>query len=419
MRLTAGTVLDGLMGPPDAQGRPTINTSPGLFALLTRGLGDLPSGTPVVLTVQDSADTLSVTIRSTAMPAPRPAELLFLGATPQPPAPAITRQVFAGTLHPATGQPAQSLTLHLLSDRSGLPATVTARMAQADGTMQLRLTTAQGTVILPDAPASLAVGDQLSLDILARTPIRPMAPAPAPLPSLAGAPPVVVQLASGRTALNDLERLLPGGAQGLAPLLPGFGQKEGQAAAVALFAAALKGRDFKGWLGDERRTQVEREAGPAPLLRAGAEFTEMARAAAEATAQGWRPVPMPFFDGRQVVPVMIFIRPPENPVTDEDGGTEARPRRSGARFMVDVTLSELGPLQIDGFLQDGRLDTVLRTRRQLDADFRQALEARYRAVVEEMGMAGSLNFQLRDPGPGNLVIGPPPQTPPGQISVTA
>ncbi|MFZ2869659.1 MAG: hypothetical protein WAZ62_06100, partial [Zavarzinia sp.] len=159
-----------------------------------------------------------------------------------------------------------------------------------------------------------------------------------------------------------------------------------------------------------------------PLLRAGAEFGELARAATEPAAHGWRSVPLPFFDGRDIIPIVIFVHRHES--APEGAGDEShqdgKPARGGTRFIVDLSPSEFGPLQIDGFAQGGRVDTVLRSRRGMPADLRDGLVARYAALLAESGLAGTLAFQIQD-GP---LAGPHlgPATGPkrgGGISITA
>ncbi|RJF94612.1 hypothetical protein D3874_01925 [Oleomonas cavernae] len=427
LRLRIGSLLTGLIGKADAQGRPTLTTAAGQFALLASpAAAGLVPGTPVSMVVQGAADTLSVLLLGPAGSPPRPLELLFLGANAAPVPNAPTRQLFAGTLLPAGGGPPQAIALHLDTEAPVLNASVTSRRPQADGTIQLRLATPEGVVTLNDAPAELDPGTRIALDIVARNGARsPASPLPSAttLPSLAGASPAVLQFAAGRTVLSDIERLLaaaqPDGGLSLARILPGLAQKDGQTAAVALLGAALKFRDFKRLVGDQRRLALEHDAGPAPMLRAGAEFGEIARAATEPAPQGWRPLVMPFFDGRQIVPVMIFVRPQEEPAGDPDEAeAHVHKGRRGTRFMVDLSLSELGLLQVDGFMQDKRIDTILRSRRPLDPDLRSGVEARYLTVLETAGFAGSLLFQVQD-GPPGLVIGPPAAQPAGHISLTA
>lgn len=442
LRLDPGQVLEALVGGPDAAGRPTLVTSAGLFAVTNPRAALPPPGTPLAVEVIGSGELLSVLLRGgPARSVTRAFDLQFLGAAdaPAPEAEAISRPLLQAIQVAADGQRRMSLTLRLgIAGPAGpdvLAATVTARRPQPDGTVTLTLTGADGsTISLEDAPAGIAPGTRLLLDVVGRRPLgsgadRPTAApaAPAALPSLAGAPAAIRQFATGRMAIAATEALLTQAAQrpdlSLAPLLPGLAQEGSQTLAVALLGAALRFKDFRRLIGPEREKPLAAE-GPAPLLRASAEFADLGRATAETSAQGWRAVPLPFFDGRDIVPITLYVHrqpPPEEqqqPAADQSG----RKGRGGGntRFMVEVTLSQLGALQIDGFAQPGRIDTILRSRSALALDLRQNLIARYQTVLADAGLAGTLGFQTQDNPLGPIGIGTEQRpTAGGQLSITA
>jgi len=443
LQLPPGTVLDGLIAGPDAEGRPTIATNAGLFALITAGTPLPPPGSRVSLQVTGAANLLSVLL-STATGGSRPAaplalDLSYIGGPTAPTAPggdATARPLFQATQTGADGRPLASLALRLgppaLPGAPLLAATVTARQALPDGSVTLVLAAADGsTVEIPDAPRAIAVGTRLLFEVASRIPVglpsRPEVPV-ARLPTLAAMPEAVRQFAAGRTALADLDRLLAGDGvetSALARLLPGLGQEQGQGLAVALLGAALRFKDFKRLLGDDRQAAATAKAGPGPLLRAGAEFAELAKAATDAApAQGWRPIPLPFFDGREIQPVVIFVQSHQPEAAEEEAEGEAATRRrtarNGTRFMVSLALSELGAVQIDGFAKPERIDTVLRSGRAIAADLRDALAKRYTALMETAGLAGTLSFQVQEGPRGPLSLDTPEAQPAGlRLSITA
>ncbi len=444
LQLPPGTVLDGLIAGPDAEGRPTIATNAGLFALVTAGM-PLPSpGSRVSLQVTGAANLLSVLL-TTATGGGRPAaplalDLSYIGGPVAPEAPAggdaTTRPLFQATQNAPDGRPLASLALRLgapaLPGAPLLAATVTVRQALPDGSVTLVLAAADGsTVEIPDAPRAIAVGTRLLFEVASRIPVglpsRPEVPV-ARLPTLAAMPEAVRQFAAGRTALADLDRLLAGDGgetSPLARLLPGLGQEQGQGLAVALLGAALRFKDFKRLLGEDRQAAATAKAGPGPLLRAGAEFAELAKAATDtAPAQGWRPIPLPFFDGREIQPVVIFVQHHEPETAAEEVEDETTPRRkavrNGTRFMVSLALSELGAVQIDGFAKPERIDTVLRSGRAIAADLRDELATRYTELMETAGLAGTLSFQIQEGPRGPLSLDTPDLPPAGvRLSITA
>ncbi|MDD3444292.1 MAG: hypothetical protein PHS60_02705, partial [Zavarzinia sp.] len=311
LRLDPGLVLEALMGGPDEAGRPTIVTNAGLFAVTGENPSLPPPGAPLSVEVIRSGELLSVLLRgASARGAVRAFDLQYLGSAPPPEGgePTAPRSLFQAVQVMAEGGRQFSLAVHLGGARvseNALPVTVTARQPQPDGTITLTLRAADGSrVTIADAPPAIATGTRLLLEVVSRQPVaagtRP-AVVQTSQPTLAGAPPVIQEFAAGRDAVSALAPLLAAAGDdvpALARVLPGLAQEEGQALPVALLGAALKFKDFRRLIGPEREARVLARGGPGPLLRAGAAFTEFARAAKEDAPSGWRAVPLPFFDGR-------------------------------------------------------------------------------------------------------------------------
>lgn len=437
LRLAPGTLLQALVGGPDEAGRPTLITSAGIFT--PEGPVTLPpAGTAVTLEVTGSAELLSATLRVPGRDGgERPVELRFLGG----PAPAGTesadRTLYRALQSLTEGGRQQEAQMVLRLGVAGTPAaqvlaaTVVSRRQRPDGGVDLDLAAADGSLVtIEDGPPGLGTGARLMLEVLDRRPLG-KAPAPPPpppsLPSLAAAPDAIRQFALGRTALSAIAPLLAEAgdeAPGLAQLLPGLAQGKDQTMAVLLLSAALRSHDLRRLVGEAESRRIEQAEGPGPLLRAAAEFTDLARAAGgEPVPTGWRSVPLPFFDGRDIVPIVVFVQrqaPPPDDAGDENEQKKQRGAKGGSRFIVELTLSELGPLQIDGFAQGARIDTVLRSRRALPVETRDALAARYAEVLAAAGLSGALGFQLQQGAPGLPHLGQPaPPTRGGGISITA
>ncbi|PWR18391.1 hypothetical protein [Zavarzinia aquatilis] len=434
LRLARGSLLQAIVGGPDEQGRPTLVTSAGLFTPETP-LRLPPPGTPVTLEVGESAELLSAILRAPARGQPdQKVELRFLGGPAPAPEDGTSRPLYQALQTAADGsrQAMLALRLGVASNPAALvlAATVTGRRQMPDGSVSLTLSAADGsTVTIDDAPPGLGTGARLMLEIAGRRPLAPGAeerPQATPLPSLASAPAAIRQFAAGRTAIAGIAPLMggeDGTAAALGRLLPGLMQGGDQTLATLLLSAALRFRDLKRLVGEEEVGRIESRDGPGPLLRAGAEFGELARAAAEPAANGWRSVPLPFFDGRDIIPLVVFVQrhaPPPETVEEDTQQTDRKTRGGATRFIVELSPSELGPLQIDGFAQGGRVDTVLRSRRPMPADLREGLTARYGAVLAASGLAGTIGFQVQEGPLGTPHLGSPAgPARRGGISITA
>ncbi|NNG04743.1 MAG: hypothetical protein HKM95_11670, partial [Inquilinus sp.] len=161
-------------------------------------------------------------------------------------------------------------------------------------------------------------------------------------------------------------------------------QANGQMTATLLFfLAAARGGDVSGWLGG-RMTQALEDADSAELLpRLAGELAGRGRAAE--TADGWRPVTLPFYQEGQLSTLTVHLH--------QQGGGTAGEADSGRRFLIDVELSRLGPLQFDGLVKSRRLDLVLRSHTAFPAPMRDEMRALFRDAVDSVGLAGGLAFR--------------------------
>lgn len=163
------------------------------------------------------------------------------------------------------------------------------------------------------------------------------------------------------------------------------------AAAVSFFLSAVRGGDARAWLGDAA-TDTLRRHGRGDLLAAlDREFTAMQQQAADPLPGGWHGFTLPVFDGTMLQPVRVHI----HPIRDDEEGKAADKDRppKGSRFVIDVDLSRLGPLQLDGMVRDRRFDLILRSRTPLDTGLRDELTGVFSTSVGAVGFAGSLLFQ--------------------------
>lgn len=163
------------------------------------------------------------------------------------------------------------------------------------------------------------------------------------------------------------------------------------AAAVSFFLTAVRGGDASTWLGDDA-VEALRRNGRADLIQAlDQEFRGMQQQAADPLPGGWFGFTLPVFDGSMLQPVRLHL----HPVHDEGDGKaidKDRPPK-GSRFVIDVDLSRLGPLQLDGMVRDRRFDLILRSRTPLTPALRDELTGVFAASVGAVGYAGSLLFQ--------------------------
>jgi hypothetical protein len=195
-----------------------------------------------------------------------------------------------------------------------------------------------------------------------------------------------------RQALDTLQAATGPSAEAahaaLAATLPRLGPQ--LALGLLAFASILERNGAEGWL-DAKTLQQLGQAGLGGLaaqLRDDA--GRLGRFAADPGPGDWRSFFLPLYDGRNLSQVRFYLRRHAQGQAQAPAG---QPEQAGRRFVVELELSRLGTLQIDGFLKERRLNLMLRSHRLLHASLREALSAIFGAATEAAGLTGSLGFQ--------------------------
>ncbi|HYD65685.1 hypothetical protein [Azospirillum sp.] len=244
------------------------------------------------------------------------------------------------------------------------------------------LATRQGMLAL-NTQASLPPGTQVTAAVADRAAAAPAAPPGEP--ELIGAARDWPTLRQVMVALAGADRAL---AQSLLnTVLPQPNRKLG--AALSFFLSAVRGGDARGWLGEEATSALEK-AGRGDLLKQlEEEFRSMQRQSAEPLPGDWRPYTVPMFDGQAIHPVRVHVHPLNG---DEEGNAQGE-REAGSRFLIDVELSRLGPMQLDGMVRERRFDLILRSQNALPAELRAELTQVFADSVDAVGYGGGITFQ--------------------------
>ncbi len=211
-------------------------------------------------------------------------------------------------------------------------------------------------------------------------------PLPAPAgPAGPGAP------ASAFPALHEalaaLMQVQPGLAQQVRALVP---QPNALMGATMLFLlSALRGGDMRAWLG-ERTARVLEAAGRGDVVgRLAGEFAQLSRQPAEAPAGDWRLFTIPVYGDGDLRPVQVAVR--REPGDDGDQGDAGD--EPGRRFLIDLTMSRIGPMQFDGHYKAQRFRLTVRTGRLLPGWIRQEIGEVFNGACDAAGLQPALTFQ--------------------------
>lgn len=237
-------------------------------------------------------------------------------------------------------------------------------------------------------------GSRLTLQLLdpAALALEKAAPAAAPPDYLQGRDWPALKMALA--ALRDLDPAMV--QQFLAAAMPQPNRKLG--AALTFLISAMRGGDARGWLGGDAARSL-RQAGKEGLLQAmEQEFRNVERQTTEKLPDEWRGVALPFFDQTGINPLHLYFHPlPEPEKEDEKAG-----KGKATRFVLDVDLSKLGPLQLDGMVKPPQFDMILRSRTPLPAELRDELRVIFADCLAAVGYAGGLSFKADVRGWVNL-----------------
>ncbi len=154
------------------------------------------------------------------------------------------------------------------------------------------------------------------------------------------------------------------------------------------FVNALGRGDIHDWLGAVANTlQDQRPDLAGPLREQFAELSQTFNASPP--PDGWRTAIIPFFiGGPHPEAVQMHLR----------GGSREKAQRKedeSARFIIDVTLTKLGRIQLDGLVKDrGKaFDLIVRTQSALPQRMRRDINRIFSDFEEAAGIRGAVIFQ--------------------------
>jgi len=197
-------------------------------------------------------------------------------------------------------------------------------------------------------------------------------------------------------AMTDLERTNPTLAgQVSTTILPNISNSNGLAAGLLMFLGALKAGDARAALGDAALRALDR-ARPGAAGRLDGDMKGLAKAGDDAAQAGdWRAAVVPTVQGHEIQPIRILTRRERN---SEDTGDDPEGGNAINRFVVDVTLSQLGRIQLDGnvFGEGKRMDLTIRSERRLPTTMQNDIRSLFANAGSLTGVTGGLSF-LADP----------------------
>lgn len=261
----------------------------------------------------------------------------------------------------------------------------------------------QGAQIVLQTSHSVAAGTMLGVTV---TPVTPeqfvqQLQTPSFTATQTGAPPsylppLVPLLSTAWPALEEALRVsdmfaLPDAAAALRSTIPAPSSPARLVPTVLFFLAALRMGNLEGWLG-ERNLETLKQSGRRDVIaRLTSDFRSIARQAQEVLSGDWRGISLPLLNRDDIEMVQFFTR--QQHIEDDDSRKNGDEPETGddktTRFLLNLRLSRMGDVQIDGFLRHRKtLDVFLRTRTPLPSDTRQDILRAFHDGLEQAGLSG-------------------------------
>ena len=300
-------------------------------------------------------------------------------ASPQPPTAAPSPVATAAPPPPASSAPPPA------PAPAPPPAEVSGQVLPNTDAGKPLVRTPIGLIALDIGPQTLPPDAKVTLQLVGKPVPPPVFTSATPLPD---DPPDRI-LPKRVAQLIDTAQASPAGGDALADAvrerIPAPGQKLA-AQLLSAMATADQPQGLARFLGDGLTTALSHAAPQA--LDSLARHWEAASTPVQGPSEGdWRSLMIPFLMGGEITNLRLTVR-------QRQGKMAAAEREKGTRFLLDLDLSRLGPMQFDGLVkrQHKRFDLIIRTTTALPGEMRRDIDALFINGLLNFGLEGSVAF---------------------------
>ena len=190
------------------------------------------------------------------------------------------------------------------------------------------------------------------------------------------------------TLHQALQQTAPQGAAMLASTAPSTSNLAQMMPAALFFISAIKGGDINNWM-SETTLEALKKAGKAKALgQFGKETNALSRLASEPASE-WRTHALPLYHDGSFHKILLHAR--QDTAPDEHDNKQDKL----TRFIFDLSLNNIGPVQLDGLFKSNRLDVILRTEQHFTQSMQAHMRRLYKGALEQTKINGDLSFQNR------------------------
>lgn len=240
-------------------------------------------------------------------------------------------------------------------------------------------------------PQPLPTGTTLLVraDIATSTGATAIVDAPEVLATAAALPPTAANLGSLRETLQWLQTNQPDVARDALSRLPSIGHQLTNG--LLSYIAGIKAGETAEIIGKRALRFLEINA-PDILARLGGQIEQLQGNYLESRLPQWSSLPLPLLLGGELHIAQLYIGK-DAPEGDKFTSDKGR----GQRFILEVEMSQLGPLQFDGFVRTldktKSFDLMVRSNAALPADVDAGIRTIFTSSMEITGLRGQVIFQ--------------------------
>lgn len=160
------------------------------------------------------------------------------------------------------------------------------------------------------------------------------------------------------------------------------------AANIIFFLKALGRGNLKNWA-DEQTLRAIAKFKPSLLNKLENDFTALSTKSKQPTSTDWKIAYVPMQGDGNLQQIRIAQRDHQE---EEEGDKD----EGGLRFVIDIDLSQMGPMQFDGLAKEKskKFDLIIRTNSTLAGNLRKDIHDIFENSMDAVGFDGNIVFQV-------------------------
>ena len=185
-------------------------------------------------------------------------------------------------------------------------------------------------------------------------------------------------------------------AEMIASKIPNIKNPAQISSGIIFFMAALKRSFIEGknpteiWLGRNLVKELSRNGHGKLLARINNEITRIGDLNNDIHLREWRPMLIPMSSDNEIFAIPFFIKRKQQDLDDSSQNKNNIDEKENTRFMIELNLSKMGKVFIDGMLTQKKLEIILKSASNISGDFKKTIIQKFDAALDKYNYSGSL-----------------------------